>query len=107
MRRTQWIESLTQDIRFGIRTFRKRPIFALTVLAILAFGVGSASAIFSIVNGVLLKALPYRSPENLVRIYGVGSMDSARAFRRLIFSIIGSGIRHLRVSLPPAFPLRC
>lgn len=71
MRRTQWIESLTQDIRFGIRTFRKRPIFAITVLAILAFGVGSASAIFSIVNGVLLKPLPYRSPENLVRIYGV------------------------------------
>ena len=70
MRRTQWLESSLQDIRFGIRTFRKRPSFTLSVLAILAFGVGSATAIFSIVNGVLLTALPYRSPENLVRVFG-------------------------------------
>src|SRR2546425_4236245 len=70
MRRTQWIEAALQDTRFGIRTFRKRPAFTLSVLAILAFGVGSATAIFSIVNGVLLTALPYRTPGNLVRIFG-------------------------------------
>src|SRR5580658_8061364 len=70
MRRTQWFEAALQDGRFGIRTFRKRPGFTLSVLAILAFGVGSATAIFSIVNGVLLTALPYRTPGNLVRIFG-------------------------------------
>src|SRR5580658_9255163 len=70
MRRTQWVESLLQDARFAIRTFSKRPGFTLTVLTILALGIGSATAIFSIVNGVLLTALPYRSPAKLVRIYG-------------------------------------
>src|SRR5215467_8531549 len=70
MRRTHWIETALQDIRFGIRTFRKRPGFTLSVLAVLALGVGSATAIFSIVNRVLLTALPYRSPEKLVRVFG-------------------------------------
>src|SRR5215467_14483517 len=70
MRRTQWLEAALQDIRFGIRTFRKRPAFTLSVLAILAFGVGSATAIFSVVHGVLFTALPYRTPASLVRIFG-------------------------------------
>ena len=50
--------------------FRKRPAFTLSVLAILAFGVGSATAIFTVVNGVLFTALPYRAPGNLVRVFG-------------------------------------
>src|SRR5438445_10668876 len=70
MWRTQWVEAALQDCRFAIRTFRKQPAFTLFVLAILAFGVGSATAVFSVVNGVLLKALPYRTPGNLVRIFG-------------------------------------
>jgi predicted permease len=70
MRRTQWLESSLQDARFAMRTFSKRPGFTLTVLTILALGIGSATAIFSIVNGVLLTALPYRTPSKLVRIYG-------------------------------------
>src|SRR5437870_851164 len=63
MRRTQWLETLLQDTRFGVRTFRRQPGFTFCVLAILAFGIGSTTAIFSIVNGVLLTALPYRTPE--------------------------------------------
>jgi hypothetical protein len=70
MRRTQWLETFLQDVRFGVRTFRRLPGFTFCVLAILAFGVGSTTAIFSIVNGVLLTALPYRAPENLVRVFG-------------------------------------
>src|SRR5262249_9776948 len=66
----QWIEAASQDARFGLRNFRHKAGFTAAVLAILAFGVGSATAIFSIVNGVLLKALPYRAPENLVRVFG-------------------------------------
>lgn len=54
----------------GARTFLGRPGFTLCVLAILGFGIGSSTAIFSIVNGVLLTALPYRAPQNLVRIFG-------------------------------------
>src|SRR5436305_1369041 len=70
VRPIQWVEAALQDARFGIRTFLKRPGFTFSVLAILAFGIGSATAVFSIVNGVLLTALPYRTPGNLVRIFG-------------------------------------
>src|SRR5580700_8532102 len=76
MRRTQWLETLLQDARFGIRTFRRQPGFTFCVLAILAFGVGSTTTIFSVVDGVLLTALPYRAPENLVRIYGTWEQGS-------------------------------
>jgi hypothetical protein len=76
MRQTQWLETLRQDIRFGIRTFRRRPGFTSCVLAILAAGVGSTTVVFSIVNGVLLTALPYRTPENLVRIFGTWERGS-------------------------------
>jgi predicted permease len=76
MRQTQWLETLRQDIRFGIRTFRRRPGFTFCVLAILAAGVGSTTVVFSIVNGVLLTALPYRTPENLVRIFGTWERGS-------------------------------
>src|SRR5215831_341728 len=70
MRVTQWLETALQDCRFEIRTFRTRPAFTLSLLAILAFGVGSATAIFTVVNGVLFTALPYRAPANLVRVFG-------------------------------------
>src|ERR1700730_13300217 len=76
MRRTQGFETLVQDVRFGARTFRRRPVFTACVLMILAFGVGSSTAIFSVVNGVLLTALPYRTPENLVRVFGVWQLGS-------------------------------
>ena len=75
-RGTQGFETLLQDLRFGARTFRRRPGFTLCVLMILAFGVGSSTAIFSVVNGVLLTALPYRAPQNLVRVFGTWEQGS-------------------------------
>jgi putative ABC transport system permease protein len=68
--RIPWLETLVQDVRFAIRTFRRRPGFALSALTVLAFGIGSSTAIFSVVNGVLLTPLPYRDPGRLVRIFG-------------------------------------
>jgi putative ABC transport system permease protein len=58
--------ALRQDVTFGIRAFLKRPAFALVIVATLALGIGAATAIFSIVDGVLLRPLPFDEPDRLV-----------------------------------------
>jgi putative ABC transport system permease protein len=59
-------ETFTQDLRYGLRGIRRGPGFALAVVFTMALGIGANSAIFSVVNGVLLKPLPYEKGEQLV-----------------------------------------
>jgi hypothetical protein len=65
-----WLEQLLQDLRFGARTLRMHPGFAVTVILTLALATGATTSIFSIVNGVLLRPLPFADPDRLVQVYG-------------------------------------
>ncbi len=59
-----------RDLAFSFRSLRKSPAFALTAIATIALGIGASTAIFSVVNAVLLRPLPYRNPERLALVWG-------------------------------------
>ena len=84
-----WLESLWRDIRYGIRTLKRSPGFALTAILVMALGIGATASLFTIVRSVLLRPLPFRDPGKLVMLYehqrqdkeGARNVVSAADFR--------------------------
>ena len=64
----EWLESVLADFRFALRTFRRMPTFTIVATITLALGIGATSAMFTLVNGILLRPLPYPNAGRLVRL---------------------------------------
>jgi predicted permease len=74
-----WWERLTQDLRYGLRGFRRTPAFAATVVLSLALGIGANTAFFSIFNALALRPLPVRDPEALFQVVHLGDGGSSES----------------------------
>ena len=81
----QTMGMLFHDIRYSLRTLRKSPGFAAVAILTLALGIGANTAIFSIVDGVLLRPLPFQQPQRLVRI---------------VDDLPGAGLHNIGMSVP-------
>ena len=63
-----WLDTSLQDMRYALRGFRRNPAFSLTVVLTLMFGIGSTTAVFSVVDRILFRSLPYGDSERLVSV---------------------------------------
>lgn len=69
MRQTQYVENFLQDLRYAVRMLGKSPAFTVVIVLTLALSIGANSAIFSVIDGVLLKPLPYPQAERILRVF--------------------------------------
>lgn len=70
------MESIITDVRYAIRTLVQNPVFALVSIVVLAFGIGATTTVFSVVDGVLVRQLPFPSPERLVAVWETNDQAS-------------------------------
>jgi predicted permease len=84
-----WLEALGRDLRHACLAMARSPVFTAIAVATLAFGIGTNTAIFSIVNGVLLREMPYEKP---AEIYSIREVIEARSERHVLTCVNGGNI---------------
>ena len=84
-RSVRWIENVLRDFRYGLASLRRDPGFALVAVGVLALGIGANTAMFSLVDGALLRPLPFPEPQRIVRVWEAPSKTSINGINTLDF----------------------
>jgi len=107
----RWVslDRLLRDVRFGMRSLRQSPGFAATAILTLALGIGANTAVFSVMNAVLLRSLPVSDPDRLVYLRtsnpprGTGTIDSTQTFSYAVYEALrkqGGGLSPVMAFVP-------
>ena len=105
------LDKLLRDLRFGLRSLRQSPGFTATAIVTLALGVGANTAVFSLMNAVLLRSLPVSDPDRLVYVrttnppHGTGTIDSNKTFSYAVYDALrrqGGALSPLMAYVPLA-----
>src|SRR5688500_5071333 len=86
-----FVETFAQDTRFALRGLRRNPAFAATAILTLALGIGTNTAIFSLIDALMLRPLPVANPHELVRLKTIGPRGTDDNFSYLAFQQFRSG----------------
>ncbi|HTK28756.1 MAG TPA: ABC transporter permease [Vicinamibacterales bacterium] len=101
VRGTRWLEDTVQDLRYALRTMRRHPAFAIAAVLSLAIGIGANTAIFGVVNALLIRALPVPSPNELTYLTRTGPAAEGRPAQAVSRFSRGAFVRY-QEALQPA-----
>ena len=87
VRSFMWLEDFARDVRHALRTLRRSPAFTTAAAATLALAIGANTAMFSVLNAVLLRPLPYRSPERLAMLWTEDPAQNLREGRSALWDV--------------------
>jgi predicted permease len=84
-RSVRWLDTLVKDVRYGLLLLKRDPLFAFVAISVIAIGIGANTAMFSVMDAVLLKPLPYPEPERIVRVWEAPTPASRNGISTLNF----------------------
>ena len=81
------MSGLGADVRYAVRSLRRQPLFVVVAVAVLALGIGASTAVFSVVDAVLLRPLPFADPDKLLMLW-MGLPEKNQPFIAVSFSFV-------------------
>jgi putative ABC transport system permease protein len=87
-RSARWIENLVKDLRYGVAGLRRQPVFAIVAVGVLALAIGANTAMFSVVDAILLRSLPFPEPDRIVRWWEAPTTTTSNSTTALNFGEI-------------------